>query len=422
MKVLVINHCSTNKGDKAVLEFVLNELAANGIRHITVSANEPTCCHATTTEDRGEVRYVPWGWNGARNRSNGLIARLRNRLMREFYPRSYSIVRRNLLRGTKPTFLARLCNRKFWRALQSADIVVSTGGHHVTSILAPQAISPQTFEMGMALLAGKPLLLWSQSIGPFEFTDDENRLFIREILSQSTGIYIRDKRSFAEIERLGISNAKTKVTFESVLGFGGHLDNLNKPSEREPIVGIAVYSAQARTDQEQAAYVGALREIVDHVTYAGYRIQFFPMQLEGEVADDRPCIEAVLQTVRDRNLCSVYKDAPTMLEHIGDVGKCRFFIGHKTHSVIIALVTGTPLLAIAYHPKTYDFMDQFGLTEHCLDDDLLTGPRLIEMFDRLQMRADAVGEHQLAQSKLMGEIVRNDFRMMLGSLPPLEAK
>ncbi len=363
------------------------------------------------------MRYVPWGWNDERNRSPGLMARLRNRLMREFYPRSYAVVRRSLVRGTKPALLAHLCNKEFWQALQSADIVVSTGGHHVTSILAPQAISPQTFEMGMALLAGKPLFLWSQSIGPFEFTDDDNRLFIRAILSQAAGIYIRDKRSFGEIDRLGISNAKTKKTFESVLGFGGHLGNLSKPSEREPVVGISVYSAQARTGQEQAAYVGALRAFVDHVTHTGHRVQFFPMQLQGEVADDRPCIDAVLQTVRDRHLCAVYKDAPTMLEHIGEVAKCKLFIGHKTHSVIIALVTGTPLLAIAYHPKTLDFMDQFGLTANCLDDQLLTGARLIDMFDCLQMRADTIGAQQLAQSKLIGEIVRNDFRRMIDSVP-----
>ena len=41
MKALVINQCSTNKGDRAVLFFVLRELSRNGIDQVTVSASNP---------------------------------------------------------------------------------------------------------------------------------------------------------------------------------------------------------------------------------------------------------------------------------------------------------------------------------------------------------------------------------------------
>lgn len=38
MNVLVINQCSTNKGDRAVLYFVIRELFRNGANEVHVSA------------------------------------------------------------------------------------------------------------------------------------------------------------------------------------------------------------------------------------------------------------------------------------------------------------------------------------------------------------------------------------------------
>lgn len=413
MNVLVINHCSTNKGDKAVLQFILQELAANGVRKMTVSANEPTCCRGIKQLEALQVKIVPWGWNVERNCESSFVSRLKRRIRHEFYLRSYGMIRRSLLSGTRPRFLSFYCNNEFFKALLSADFVISTGGHHVTSLLSPNAVSPQTFEMALALLAGKPLYLWSQSIGPFVFSDEKNRLFIKKMLLRASAIYVRDKRSLNELEQLGVTLDNVRITYESVLGFSGKLGHLDKPSDRLPIVGISVYSVQARSIEDHNRYINSLREAVDHITSAGYKVKFFPMQLQGEPADDLPCIEAILKTVHEPEQCSVYMDTSSMLDHIKEVSKCRFFIGHKTHSVIIALITGTPLMAIAYHPKTVDFMKQFELSENCIDDRFLEGNQLIEMFDRIMSEMDAISAKQLGKSAQFGEIVRRDFSEML---------
>lgn len=417
MNVLIINHCSTNKGDKAVLEFIFQELATSRIHQITVSANEPTRCLDVETPKGLKVKFVPWGWNIENKLDVGLLSRFIKKIRYKFYQHSYGVIRSCLLNGSRPKSLSFYCNSIFSRALYSADIVISTGGHHVTSILAPNAISPQTFEMALALLAGKPLYLWSQSIGPLVFSDEENRLFIKHILSKSEAIYVRDKHSIVELEQLGIPTINVHRTYESVLGFGGKLSHLNKLSDRLPVVGISVYSVQARSIEENNRYINSLREVIDHITAAGYRIKFFPMQLQGDPADDRPCIQAIINTLQEPDLCSVYTGTNSMLDHIEEVAKCRFFIGHKTHSVIIALVTGTPILAIAYHPKTLDFMTQFELVENCLDDRFLEGSQLIKIFDHISIHMDNIMVKQLTKSAQFGECVRRDFNNMLFKEP-----
>lgn len=413
MNVFVINHCSTNKGDKAVLEFVVRQLIANGVDEISVSANEPACCSLDHFSG-AKLRCVPWGWNDTRRRDDGLVTRVAHRIRREFYPRSYAHVRSLLIRDRAPSYLPFCCNASFWEALQAADLVISTGGHHITSILAPEAISPQTFEMALALLAGKKLVIWSQSIGPFVFEDDDNRRFIQKILHDAADVFIRDHRSLAEMERMALPGGRPPhQTFESVFGLGGAVEPFAPASSRPPVVGISIYSAQSRTPEENDAYVRTFRELIGHAVGQGFRVKFFPMQVKDEIADDRVTIREIVDGSEHRAACSVYENDHDMISHIKELSRCRVFIGHKTHSVIFSLISATPLVAIAYHPKTVDFMEQFGIRENCLEDSALNGAALIRCFDQVVARGDELSRLQMDQSLVLRERVVGDFRAVL---------
>ena len=413
MNVLLINHCSTNKGDKAVLEFMLHEFAVYGIKNITVSANEPACCTGIRLPESLQIQFVPWGWNVEDIRYPGILGKLVRRVKHEFYSWSFSVVRRGIITKKKLKLLLFYCNKKFYNALKSSDIVISVGGHHVTSILSPDAVSPQIFEMALTLLAGKPLYLWSQSIGPLSFSDNDNSLLIGNILSRATAIYSRDKQSIDELNVLGIDQSKVYVTCETVLGYSEMLGNIIKPSARLPVIGISVYSIQKRTVSDKYKYVKILGDIVDYAVACGYAVKFFPMQMAQEHGDDRPCIDDIVGYVMHPEMCSVYSCVNSMKEHIEEVSKCCMFIGHKTHSVIISLITGTPIIALAYHQKTKDFMSQYGLSKYCIDDSLIEFSNLVDILDDCRNNMDAISSKQLEISSELGRKVRIDLIDML---------
>lgn len=414
MKVLVINHCSTNKGDKAVLEFVLRELVENGVEDISVSANEPSCCKLDHLQGLASINVVPWGWDVSRAPDKRFATRVRYRLKREFFKLSYKVVR-SMLNHNKPwrPVVRLCCATRYWGALKGADLVISTGGHHVTSILAPDTVSPQTFEMATALLCGKKLHLWSQSIGPFEFIDERNKLFIKKILSQATQIFIRDILSFKEIEKLGSGRDNLLKTYESVFGLSRYIEPLVPLSERPAVLGVSVYSAQSRGAQAYADYIESIATVSNYAITLGYRVLFFPMQVEGEVADDRPCIHDIQTLIDSRDACGVFQDSDNMIDHINEVAKCKLFVGHKTHSIIFALLTGTPLLAIAYHPKTRDFLKLFGLEQNCIDDNELGGEVLVQMLERIISESNSIYERELSESRKFSGIVSSSFKNML---------
>jgi len=81
----------------------------------------------------------------------------------------------------------------FAKALKQADLVIGTGGHHIQTRFTSEALSSLTYDMALVLLYNKPLILWSQSIGPLNFTDKNNEEFIRTIIDTAQTIYLREK-------------------------------------------------------------------------------------------------------------------------------------------------------------------------------------------------------------------------------------
>ena len=77
------------------------------------------------------------------------------------------------------------------------------------------------------------------------------------------------------------------------------------------------------------------------------------------------------------------------------------------------MATGAPLVGIAYHPKTREFMRQFGCEEYCIDDDKLTSEALISTFDKLMTEVDTVGPRLYARAKEMSETVKVDMKAII---------
>src|SRR3989304_8116038 len=197
MKVFVINQCSTNKGDRAVLFFVLRELARNGVDQITVSSSNPEYWKDKPDIPDVAVRFIPWGWDISRKKGVGLLGKVFHRVMKLIVKRRihFPLVRNALIAGKCPWYLRFIVDREYVEAIEQADLVLSTGGHRLTTINARDAIGSQTFDMAVALLWNKPLILWSQSIGPFDFRWPKNKLMVQKIVSNASQIFIRNKAS-----------------------------------------------------------------------------------------------------------------------------------------------------------------------------------------------------------------------------------
>jgi len=413
MKVLVINQCSTNKGDRAVLYFMLRELARNGVDQVTVSASNPEYWEDKPDFPDVAVRVIPWGWDNSRKKGVGFWGKVIHRVHKVILKRRihFPLVRNALIAGKRPWYFRFLFNRQFVEALKNADIVISTGGHHVTTMFVPDAVTPQIFDMAAALLYDKPLVLWSQSIGPFRFKSPKSRLMVQKILSGAEQIFIRDEASAEQIKELEVSLEHVSTTRESVFGLCDIVESRIRPSERPAVMGVAVYvHTRANRLEEHENHPRYFASLIDHAIEAGYKVRLFPMELQGT---DRACIEAVINNVNKKEICEIVEGFPGTSDHINAVAECKMFVGHKTHSQIFSLVAATPLLAIAYHKKTEDFMVQFGLEKYCITDAEISAEKLIELFDEMNNNLDSINQKEQEVGSKTCMQVREDFARMI---------
>jgi colanic acid/amylovoran biosynthesis protein len=413
MNVLIINQCSTNKGDRAVLYFILRQLKACGVKDVTVSASNPQYWKNKPDFPDVSVQVVPWGWDVSRKINAGYFGKVLHLLFKIKLPRLvyFPAVRKAVVSGDIPSYLEKMINRDFLRALKQADLVISTGGHHLTSIIAKSIKTPQIFDMATTLLYNKPLLLWSQSIGSFSYDCPESEAMITKIIANAARIYVRDTTSQAEIQKLNLGNKQIFQTYESVFGLYDVVKLRQLPSQRPNIMGVSIWTGNKQQQDAWANYVRCFAGLIDHaISRTGCRVRFFPMELQGS---DRPCIESIIKAATCKDHCEIVNDFPGTVEHINAVSQCRFFIGHKTHSQIFALVAATPLLAIAYHPKTEDFMAQFGLGDFCVADTVMNSADLTTIFDRLMENLDYISLEQQKTAYRLAREVKKDFAQML---------
>jgi polysaccharide pyruvyl transferase WcaK-like protein len=104
---------------------------------------------------------------------------------------------------------------------------------------------------------------------------------------------------------------------------------------------------------------------------------------------------------------------PGTVDHINAIAKCKLFVGHKTHSQIFSLVAATPLLAVAYHKKTEDFMAQFGLEKYCIVDTQFNADKMIKVFNQISNNLDIISQKQEQTAFKMSEQVKKDFARMI---------
>jgi polysaccharide pyruvyl transferase WcaK-like protein len=409
MKLLILHHYSTNIGDRAVLYAILRECARLGICHVAVSANCPDSFPELDVPPGITVDWVPYGWDIKRTAGLPIFRKIIPALHNRVFPRvAYPLLRAKVLARPWAALAPIWCDTAFRWALRQADAVISTGGHHLTSITAPDCVYPQTFDFAMAIHEGKPMYAWSQSIGPCHCDNPANEALVRRILQSVSAIYVRDEQSMEHLKFLQADEGRTRKTFESVFMLADSLPVASSEGN-PPRMGVAIYAVKQRSLGELQLYIATIRAACELAISKGLQIVFFPMDLQGNDHDILKYLMALLPAEK----VQVSWDYEGIPERLKSVRSCRVFLGHKTHSVVFALVTGTPVVALAYHPKTADFMKQFDLSEFCVPETELSADRVCGTLRRILPVLDNVSAQQQKVAFELGAKVRSQFEQMI---------
>ncbi len=295
-----------------------------------------------------------------------------------------------------------------WRALRSADLLISGGGGLIQD--ATSRLSPLYYLaiLRLARLAGTPYMIFAQGLGPLRhwFT----RWATARCFRRAAAITVRDEPSAQLLSQLGVTAPPVEVTADPAL--------LLKPcpphrtnellrefglSESAGLVGIALRSwADCDVVGPAAALIRHL-----HQSQAG-RVLLIPFQPEEDMnLTWRVASEAAVPvTILDRLL------APQEL--LGVVSRLDLLVSMRLHGLIFAASAQVPAIALSYDPKVEAFASHAGQSTIALGE--LTANRLIRHW---QTRGEQAGELVETATQLGSAAARN-FEVLdalLRSLP-----
>lgn len=275
-------------------------------------------------------------------------------------------------------------------AYREADVVVATGGTYLVPIYG---LEPRLFDFELARAAGTPLVLFTQSLGPFEGHPQRER--VARNLAAARLVLLRDERSRAHLESIGVPRGHLSVRADVVFALAEPAV-LEAGAQRSlpsaPRVGISVrgwrHFAEVSAEDGMENYLGSVAAMVEHLVRSrGAEVCFlstcqgiesYPHQ-DAQVA--QRVFERLPEAVQARTTVDVGFHDPFEVREA--YANFDLVIATRMHAAILALCAGTPVLPIAYEFKTRALFENLGLAEHLLDIETLIPTASVEALDRL---------------------------------------
>lgn len=427
VKILLINvHSACNAGDAALTQVTLQQLRPQfpGCRIVLAMDDPDEGLHGvrvlgslfhwikdTGRNSRADWRIMPLLW---------LIPACLVPVL------TYRLFGRAILGLTPPS------QRDLIRAYIESDLVVTKPGGFLYSAGLGLTLAISAFTMGLALLAGKPLYLFPQSIGPL--TRRWEQWLTRWVIDHCRVVMVRESVSLHYLQEYGIKNQRCYLLPDPAFAFAG----VERKSAEEwlqrhgivvsrdsPFLGMTVMNWGAQNpafglqDRYEQACVDAARFFVNQ--YHGKVILFSQVWGPSFSQDDRVVARRVVARLSDLSDGVVLADevmSPELLKSV--YGLMDVFIGTRMHSNIFALAEGVPVIPIGYLHKTWGIAQMIGWEDWVVDIREINSQVLIEKLTALWSGRDALRGRLrqtlpalVEQARQAGRLVASDFQSLI---------
>jgi colanic acid/amylovoran biosynthesis protein len=365
MKIVVANTVALNAGDAAILHGVIAILqsAFGNAAELVAYDHQP----AAARKYYPDIHFEPTIYSQIlRPKPGSLWERISERLGRAGYrPQVVRLYVAAWLYSRGCRFAARLLlPRAEFRQLDrlnGVDLVVSTGG---TYLVEHYDLENKLFDLRVALLLKRPVVLFTQSLGPFHAR--HNRRLVKWIVNRALAVLLRDQKSLDHLTVISCRQNRLQVAPDAAFALGG-----NCPLYRPPLpprIAISVREwVHFRTpaDGGFANYAECIRKLVIHlVKEHDARVTFLStcQGLPEYWTDDSKTALRVLEEVpaeiRPHILVDREFRRPEAL--LSELAGYSAVVATRMHMAILALCAGTPVVPIAYEFKTEELFRTLG--------------------------------------------------------------
>jgi colanic acid/amylovoran biosynthesis protein len=284
-----------------------------------------------------------------------------------------------------------------------ADVVVSCGGGFLLSHGFSAALMQHLVQIKVAFDYKKPVIIYSQSIGPFY--NSQMQTLAKRVLDKVDKIYIREKISKEWLKKINCENKSLTIVPDSAFCMEAQQSELVdkmfneiKENHNGPIVGLTArdwnFPEVNDTAFYRKKYINSIQETIKFIEekYNG-KVLLMPQVLgPNPFNDDRIISKEILDGINSKYAELInYDFHPRELKYF--YSKMDMFIGTRMHSNIFALSSNIPTVAINYEHKTKGIMELLKLDDYVLDINDITAEGLIKKTENCWNKRDLLKQH-----------------------------
>lgn len=278
-----------------------------------------------------------------------------------------------------------------------ADAVVSAGG---TYLRAGYRMGPKLLDFAVTLALGRPLVLFTQSIG--QVGQNWEGLVLRFVLKRCSLILVRDALSRENLRRMGIPDARIADAADSAFA----LARRRRSAPRRPRDGRRLSVAisvrdwphfESRPGQVgMACYLDAVAGLVRHLVAELSANVVFVSTCQGVPeywTDDSLVAEQVLDRLPAslRSTVSIDRQFHRPEQLLRCLAEHDIVIATRLHVAILALCAGIPVVPIAYEFKTRELFQRLDPAYPLQDIESVDAEGLVQAFRSVHARLGELG-------------------------------
>ena len=253
----------------------------------------------------------------------------------------------------------------------SGDSLSDSGSHSAVNLLA----------ILVAVVLRKPMVLYSQSIGPFS----RMTLWLAGFcLNRAKAIVVRENKSREYLSEIGVrsdiihefgdcafalTSSPPESALEILMNEGISLDGASR-------IGISVSSLVSDLARQNAKrlgistnhpdpYVSLMLRVTDALTDDGHDVLLIPHVISPTswMRDDRAVCKEILERVKNgERVWTIRNDySPEDLKAV--IRTCRFFVGSRMHACIASISSNTPTVALGWSHKYDGIMERLDMLD-----------------------------------------------------------
>ena len=296
-----------------------------------------------------------------------------------------------------PAFMDRLTGipagnprtRRAMRTLLNSSAIIDIWGISFTDTLGKNTLASRLGRGRIWILGklfGKPVIKYTSAIGPCR--SKMHRFFASLFLNRFCDLVIaRDSESLKELENLKVNKVKfccpdTAITLDIKLS--SDANRLNEMRKTQPIIGISVSFQAFRRAEVSEKYIKMSSFFIERIisTYNAHVI-LIPNELSNGPDDDRKVASQIYSCV-PKDSCEIIQTQSMLAEEIkGIISVCDAVIAARYHSVIAALSSAVPVIAVSWHYKYSEVMNLFNQDDFIFDVSKCNTELLIDKFELL---------------------------------------